>query len=392
MNQPKRSTRLLKFLFTSPWFLLIFLIVPAFTVVSHEQHRAYHQNLLLINNGIFLLCIALRIVWYLVRMPFDIRYGAGCVGVKGFHAVNRPPAELRERLTGAGFRFDHLGSYAEQRDSGYLGTLLLYTGLLLTLAVGSYDNVRQFSGLVLTGIGNPVPLSASASYIGDPIVGPLAAPEMLPQLQIKQMIVSDKKWPHGAVRIGLLDGEGTEIADGFTSPEKPFHYHDYEFRLVSFKYQAGVEIKQGAEELFAGVLKFGSMPVKQNGFDYYATLPETATGKISADAWFNPETGTMRLIVAKSGKQVVDSYLKMYVKVSDQQGDYQVSFKSLGQAPMIQMVRNRHMPIMMAGLVLALCGLLLRLAFRPQRVWLAEADAGSLVRSSGQHARKLLEL
>jgi hypothetical protein len=390
MNQTTRSSRLIKFLFTSPWFLLIFLAAPAFTVVSHEQHRAYHQNLLLINNGLFLLCIAVRIGWYLLRLPFDIRYGAGSAKRKAFRTLQQSADQLRQRLLGAGFRFDHQGNYGEQHDPGYLGTILLYCGLLLTLSVGCYDNARQYSGVIVTGVGNPVPLNAVATYSGDPIVGPLATPEFLPQLQIKQMIVSDKQWPNGAARIGLIDSDGNEVGDGFTAPGKPFHFRDYEFRLVSFRYQAAIELKEGKSELFAGILRFGSMPVKQNGFDYYAPMP--SAGNVTGDAWYNPGTGTMRVIAAKNGKQIVDSYLKMYVKVVDKQGDYQIAFKSLGQAPMIQVVRNRHMPVIVAGLFLALCGLILRLAFRPQRVWLEEAGAECRVHGAGRKTQQLLEL
>ena len=390
MQQTTRASRLIKFLLTSPWFLLIFLIAPGFTIVSHEQHRAYHQNLLLINNCIFLLCLALRIAWYLIRLPFDIRYGAGSARRKGSRPLRQTLAQVRERLSGAGFRFDPRGAYGERHDPGYLGTILLYCGLLLTLSVGCYDNARQYSGLIVTGIGNPVPLNAAATYSGDPIVGPLATPEFLPQLQIKQMIVSDKQWPDGAARIGLLDSEGTEIADGFTAPGKPFHFRDYEFRLVSFKYQAAVELKEGTGELFAGILRFSPMPVKQKGFDYYASLP--SAGNVTGDAWFNPATGTLRVIAAKNGEQIVDSYLKMYVKIVDKQGDYQVAFKSLGQAPLIQVVRNRHMHLIVAGLIVALLGLLLRLAFRPQRVWLEEEGAGCRVNSAGRKTQQLLEL
>ncbi|MDR3580997.1 MAG: hypothetical protein P4L44_13635 [Oryzomonas sp.] len=392
MKQTKLAPLLTRIVFTSPWFLLIFLIVPGFTVASHLLHRPYHQNLLLINNISFLVCIALRLCWYLARLWCTIRYGAGHGRPQDACELELAAATLRERLSGAGYRFAAGGGYGEKRDPGYFGTALVYAGLLLTLSFGCYDNLRQFAGQIVTGVGDPVPLNEARSYSGETLVGPWATPGTLPQLQIKQMIVTDKSWPDGAARIGLISDEGIELADGFVSPGKPLHYQDYEFHLARFRFRAAVVVKEKDQKVFGGVIEFRQMPVRQNGFDYYGSFPRTDAGNVTGDAWYNPGTRSLRVIAAKDGKQVMDSTLQMSVKARENQGEYGIELLSLGEAPQIDVVRSRHMRLIVIGAVIALLGGLLRLAFRPQRVWVEDAGEGCRVKTAGKSAGKLVRV
>ena len=56
------------------------------------------------------------------------------------------------------------GDYGEKRDLGYLGTTIMYAGLFILLAYGSWDNLQQFSGVVLDGMGPPTNLNKVESY------------------------------------------------------------------------------------------------------------------------------------------------------------------------------------------------------------------------------------
>ena len=76
MTEAVSRHRLKNLVFSSPYFLLIFLLIPAVIIVSHLLRIPYKMNLLLFNNGCFLVCIGLRFVWYLARCTGASRYGA----------------------------------------------------------------------------------------------------------------------------------------------------------------------------------------------------------------------------------------------------------------------------------------------------------------------------
>ena len=68
------------------------------------------------------------------------------------------------RWAGGGLSFAADGAYGEKRELGYLGTTGMYTGLLILLAVGCWDNLRQFSGVLLDGMGSATSLNKLESY------------------------------------------------------------------------------------------------------------------------------------------------------------------------------------------------------------------------------------
>jgi NADH:ubiquinone oxidoreductase subunit 2 (subunit N) len=56
----------------------------------------------------------------------------------------------------------------------------------------------------------------------------------------------------------------------------------------------------------------------------------------------------------------------------------------MGQWSEIQVIHRRHKRLLIFGGVIAIIGLLLRIAIRPQRVWLEEIADGCTIRSSGK--------
>ena len=76
MNAEPKLPRLI---LSSPWFLLIFLVIPAAvisTVLLHLTLPLAGAKLLLVNNICFAILVACRLVRYLLRLQRSIRYGA----------------------------------------------------------------------------------------------------------------------------------------------------------------------------------------------------------------------------------------------------------------------------------------------------------------------------
>ena len=93
--------------------------------------------------------------------------------------------------------------------------------------------------------------------------------------------------------------------------------------------------------------------------------------------------------VAQSGVATALAESPIRADVGHQQvvkGDYILSCAKMGQWSEIQVIHRRHKELLLIGGVLAITGLLLRIAIRPQRVWLEEAPEGCRVWSSGTKA------
>ena len=58
----------------------------------------------------------------------------------------------------------------------------------------------------------------------------------------------------------------------------------------------------------------------------------------------------------------------------------------------IYIVHRRHIPVIFFGGVVVFIGLLMRIIFRPQRVWLEEAPDGCVLRSVGKDAEGRLKV
>jgi hypothetical protein len=391
MSEAASTSRVKNLVLTSPYFLLIFLFIPAVIIVSHLLHLPYKMNLLLVNNGCLLICVALRFIWYLSRMKRPDRYGADRNEPEGGRELAYPAAHVRSGLAGKGYRFDAAGMYGEKRDLGYLGTVVLYGGLLSVLLIGTYDNLYQYTGVVRLGIGDPKPLNNPESY-GELIMGPAASPEQLPMLQVRRMVLPNAEWPRGAVEIGLWNKEGKMLAAGITAPGKSLRYNGFEYDMLKFSFVADFKaFTRDNQPEFDGVLTLLPLPMKKGVYTYYTPVNDPKFDKITGDAWFNPEKKALKVVLSREGKQILDTELELWGGDKRTQGNYTVFFPRLGQFTEIRVAHVRHFTMLKIGAVIALVGSLLRLLIRSQRVWLEEIHAGCRVKAAGAKTRKALD-
>jgi hypothetical protein len=387
MSEATKTPEAKKLLFTSPYLLLAFLIVPAVTIVSHLQHLPYPKNMLMLNNICLLLVVALRCGWYLCRVGADLRYGGDTGRPRTASELKLPVAALRKELAGAGYRFDASGGYGEKRDFGYLGTAILYGALTFTLLFGTWDNLRQFSCAVVTGVGAPVPVNQFQIFMK----GPLVSLGKLPQVQVRRQIMPGQQWPDGATDIALLSADGKVLSSGFTAPGKPLHYGGFDYVMARFMFDTTVVVAQGRGVGIGGEVRLKPLPVKQGEYGYYGSIPNMEVSGIHGDAWYNPVKQYLKLILTLNGKPFFDDYLQTLTRTSVTRGDYTVKFQRLGQWSDIRVTNSRHFTLMKVGGVIALIGLLLRLLLRPQRVWLEEAGEGCRVWTVGRETKKVLK-
>jgi hypothetical protein len=388
----KRNTKFsvaTKLFFVSPYFLLVFLVIPVFFVLRLKLRLPVSGDLLLGNNVLFCVCIALRLVWRVLRMRGNIRYGDDCRPPKSVLEPGRTAAQLQSALTGLGFHFAAGGHYGEKRDLGYLGTTILYVGLLLLLMFGSYDYMREYSVMARLGVGEPTSLDGKG-LIGEFEAGFLAGASRLPLLQVKKQILPNPQWPKGATEIALLSAERKELAKGTIAPGKPFSYGGLDYHMTRFIFDALIVIRKDKAIVYENFVKFLPHPQKKGAYSYYGSLKNAKSENVGGDAWLNPEDKAVQVQATLSGKKIVDAELKLWGKNKIMQGEYLAALEGLAHWSEIRVARGRHKIMLMIGAALAVLGGFLRIVIRPQRVWLEEEEDGCRVRAIGGKTMQLL--
>ena len=370
-------------LFRSPLTFLLFLIIPLVVVLLRIAGRNAHTlDLLLANNALLLAYLATRLYLLLKRRSAPLRYGAGSFLPRRSARIALPVDSLRQQLVRQGFSFDASGAYGEQRDRGYCGSLLAHAALILLLAFGMYDNLRQLDGTILLGVGEPLKLYEKASY-GVLVEGLLAsAAEAELKLQIKRQILPGPEWPAGATEVVLLSQQDKELQRGLVAPGRPMRQGEFTIHMNRFIYDAWVVVTTSDKLIvFTNFVKLLPRAGQQGGYSHYGDFADPRL-KVAGSVWLDPERKALRVETARQGKKIVDTELLLWGGNKKERGGYVASFEGLGQWSEIHVTRQRHQGGLLAGGCLALIGLVWRVAYRPRRVWIEEDGAGSRVRST----------
>jgi hypothetical protein len=294
-----------------------------------------------------------------------------------------PVAEVRSLLGKAGYSFDVDGRYGEQRDIGYLGTTVMYGGLLLLLAVGSWDNLRQFSGVLLDGIGPATSLNKVESYLRINKGTLAATPVSLPKMQIISQSLPDNTYPKGVTEVALIaeDGKAQKVT---LVPGTPLSYGAFNISMTKLVFQPQIVIKDKDSGiiLFDDLVTLNPLVQKRGVYSFYGLFQGPILG---GGVYYQPERNMLMLVISRGDEKIVTD-LAFQVDQQVVKGDYILSCAKMGQWSEIQVIHRRHKELLLIGGVLAITGLLLRIAIRPQRVWLEEAPEGCTVWWSGAKA------
>ncbi|HEY4744540.1 MAG TPA: hypothetical protein VIH45_07765 [Desulfuromonadaceae bacterium] len=376
----KAASRLSRLLLVSPWPLLFFLVIPLLVILSVTLNfRVFllgSTKPLLINNLCFAAVAGCRVLHYLGRLKKTIRYGSAGRRPRKSATFPLSLTEARASFAESGYHFDRAGNYGEKRDLGYVGITALYGGLFLLLAIGSWDNLRQFSGVVLDGMGPATDLNKTGSY-RTITKGPLAAiPTSLPRMQIIKQYLPDSVYPMGATDVALYPEEGKARAF-LLKPREPVSYGAYDIYMAKLVFEPQIVIKRrdNRQPVFNSIVTLNPLVQKRGVYSFYGLFQGYSLG---GGVYYQPEKSNLMLVVTKGNEKVVSDM----VFQADQEvthGDFIISCEKMGQWSEIHVVHRRHKGLLVLGGIVALVGLVLRLAIRPQRVWLEETADGCRV-------------
>lgn len=393
-ERSNKSTGLHRLVYSSPWLLLIFIgifvlcIYAEYARLPVPRYIPSPRRMILVSNICFLLVIALRFASLISRLPRELRYDAGDRPRTEAYLSTAPLDTLRAEFTGAGFRLDTSG-YGEKRTLSLPATTIIYGGMLLALLVGSYDNMRSFSGVFFQGEGAPSPLEDAALYFNIS-KGPLASVKGMPGFQVKKLIYANAEWPKGAAEITLYDKNNAPVAKGTVAKDgKPLVYRGLEYHLGRILADVPLLIATDNMHLeFEDTLKIQPLDPPQGNYTYYASFKGK---RLLWDVLYDPAGKAFRLLGGKDGKNVIDGVYVFGRDTAVQMGPYIAKIAYLTEWAEIHVVRPRHMLLVYVGLGLTIIGMLMRLVFRPERVWLEEVPEGCRVWAEGGEAKRLMK-
>ena len=389
----KSDSKLFRLVFVSPWPLLIFLIIPILVVVNFSLHLQLpltnSKYPFLYNNACLTLFIALRFLYYLQGIPRGIRYGACARTPRRSTPLPHPAGVVRSKLVGAGYVFNSAGCYGEKRDIGYLGTTILYAGILLFLFTGTWDNMHQYLGSVLDGIGVSTDLNRPEAY-RRLTTGPLTRrPETLPRMKILKQFIPDATQPRGAVEIAFVSVDGKEQTVILKAPTDVYQAGAYDISMSKMVYQPTIAITiNNSTPVFNGQISLNQMAVEEDGFGFFGTFVE---GALDGKVYYQPEKSRLKVIVHQGAELLLDTDLVFQVDKLSRSANFTILCEKMGVWSEIRVMHRRHMNVIWVGGIGALIGLLMRAAIRPQRVWLEEDPEGCLVRMVGKETERWLK-
>jgi hypothetical protein len=393
MHERSEKAALKHFIYMSPllpcFFLSIFGLFILTQFVRVPLISKLGPTLLTVSNLSLLLLIALRFVRYAWGLRHDLRYDAGRRPQNDGLVINRPVDQVRTSFVDAGYRFDPVGRYGEKRNLAPLGTTLVYGGLLLALLIGTFDYLRQYSGTVFQGVGQPMALSERRGYFSV-VKGPLASTSGLPQLQVKRQILPNGEWPKGATEIALLAKDRAVLATETIGARggEPLRYKGYEYHFNKFLYDVMFAIKtdKGYVE-FDDMIKLQPVDHPEGNYTYSSRFKGERYRWI---ALFDPERKALRLVALdQKGAQVVDGVIVFQKEPTKEMGGFVVQFSAMSHWSEMHIVRARHMYLLVIGLLIAVAGGLMRLVYCPERVWLDLAPEGCQVWTAGKETLHL---
>ena len=391
------NSRLRRIFLNSPFFLLVFAVLPALLILSRflQLRLPFHftTKMILANIICLLLLLAVRLVRYLSVLRSDIRYDDGLRRPSAARDLLRPASVVRADMERGGYRFTDDGAYAEKADLGYPGTVLVYAGLVLLLGIGTWDNLAQFSGTFIHGIGKAAPLDRSEIYY--PLIpGPFSSVAGLPKLEITQLNFTDTKHPKGTVEIILWSKENKPLGQAVLEVTgEPYRYRGYDIFVSKLLIDAGLSIKTRDKNnseviIFKDAVKLSPLWKKEGDYSFYGTFTDRAG--LDGELLYSPEKNLFKVMMNRDGKKVLETEYPFQVVLNKVVGDYDLSFIAVGRWAEIHVVRRRHMAILWVGGIIAALGLIMRIAFRPQRLWLEETAEGCRVWVVGGKTKKLI--
>lgn len=367
--------KIIKFVTSVPLLRAIpcFLIVPAVLFLLQKSGVVipFWMDIVVL-NGALLSCLLLLRGLLLVK-----EYYCGVPTVSPgltFAETGRTMNDLQQTLVKLGCRIHSQIGYAEQgMRSIAMSAFLVSLGLFL--AVGCYDNLFQFVGVVQVGTGDPAKLSDPSAYATHSKGLFFRFPQVNFLVKGVDRILPNSQYPYGASRIRILTADNKKIWEGNLAALGDGHTQNgYLFMMNSLEYNIGLIIKIDNFLLYTDWLHLYPMVKPIEGFTHHGELKKEHNNDIDGTALYNENTERLQLRLRHKSEHI-DVELGEAPNHEKQVGIYTITNQGTARLSQIRVVRQRHKwtLVLLSGLA-AVTGIA-SLFCRRSRIWFRE-EAG----------------
>jgi hypothetical protein len=206
-------------------------------------------------------------------------------------------------------------------------------------------------------------------------------------MKIIRHIIPDATYPKGAAEFVFINSSGKQQEVILKSPD-PYRVGGFDIFMDKMYYEPKILVTiDGATPVFNGQIMLRPLAVKINDYGFYGPFVE---GNLDGEVYYQPEKSRLKMVLRQGRNVLIDKELIFQVERQQTLGNISFTCENMGVWSEIHVVRRRHMPFIFLGGIIVAIGLLMRVAIRPQRVWLEEAAEGCRVRVVGKEAMKLL--
>ncbi|GEM_PF-5703253 len=362
--------------------LLLFTIIPAIVLAVKAAGftTAYGTTAMILNlllcSGFLLYRAGLTILWHQQPAPPAV---SGLITVTPHAAADL----LLHTLVKRGYRLNKAGTYAERGMARRAARATALATAALIMLVGSYDNLVQFSGVVMLGPGAPQPLNKPATYTMY-TKGPLMRFSSLPyKLKGVERYFPDAVYPLGAAQIRLLSLDDRPLwEESLPALGKVHEYDGFRFSMHALEYDVWlIMTTTGNHVLYTDWIHFYPLDKPVDGYSHRGTLKRDKLNDVDGKALFNQVNDELKVELRHKDEHITAVLGKApdHVKTV---GSYVVKNEGIGRWSQIRVMRARHTLLMaFLGGVLLLASSTAALAPR-RRAWLTDgADGGCLLRT-----------
>lgn len=299
-------------------------------------------------------------------------------------------ADLHSLLKEGGYH------YASASSQGIKCTRITVTALLMVLAglsivvpVGLYDNLKQFSGIVYVGTGEPVKLN-SIDYYGVYFNGLLADPaDITYKLRGYEHFPPSEKYPQGAKELALTDMQDKELWRGILTPNTRFRYGNYQFYFDDFVFDVFLYIETLQNHHISSERVRCKITAPPDGSFTHKGPLAGEIQKVAGVAWYEPKDDRLRVVAEIKGAKF-DVMLGMGPDHMKEVGDIRFKFTGVGKWAHVNVMRVRNILILKIGGGVLLAGAVLYALFPFRRVHVVRGDSGLRVVTRDKRLRERL--
>jgi hypothetical protein len=277
--------------------------------------------------------------------------------IPGLATVACPSGEvsLIHTLAQQGYRLNSAGTYAEKSQVSRIGRAGVLVSAALLMLVGSYDNLCQFSGVIMLGPGEPVALNNPATYTVY-TKGPLMCFSALPyKLKGLERFFPDATFPLGAAQIRLLSLDNRTVwEDRLLALGRVHEYGGFRYSMHALEYDVWLIVTTlDNHVLYSDWIHFYPLDKPVGGYSHRGRLKKDLLNDVDGTALFNQVNDGLKLEIRYKQEQITAELGEAPNQVKTV-GKYVIKNEGIGRWSQIRIMRTRQTPLMtgMAGVFL----------------------------------------